>query len=206
MDNLTIKQREALQKIKELTRNGKAVTLEELKRSLGYTSTGVTPVKKSTDALKEKGYLVNEKGLRLKDLSNKVQIPLVGMISCGQPLLAIENTEAYIPYDSNKIKGLSSDYFFLRANGDSMNKADINGKNIDDGDFVLVKKQQTAKPGERIVALIGDEATIKLLKKGEGCMVLQPESKNLANKPIYLFEDFSVQGIVQDVLKKGGDN
>lgn len=202
MDNLTIKQKEALQKIRELVRIRKIVTLEELKKSLGYTSAGVTPVKKTTDILKEKGYLVNERGLRLKDLSNKVQIPLVGMVSCGQPLLAIENTEAYIPYDSSKIKGLSSDYFFLRANGDSMNKAIVNGKNIDDGDFVLVKKQQTAKPGERIVALIGDETTIKLLKKGDGCMVLQPESKNPANKPIYLFEDFSVQGIVQDVIKK----
>jgi len=200
--SLTPKQKITLQKIRELAHKGNVITLEELKKSLGYTSKNVSSVQRHTDALKEKGYLENTRGVFLKGFS-KTQIPLVGSVSCGQPLLAIENIDAYIPYDVAKFGGSPSDYFFLRANGDSMNKTSINGKTINNGDFVLVKKQQVAKPGERIVALIGDEATIKLLKKGDGCMVLQPESKNPANKPIYLFEDFSVQGIVQDVIKKG---
>jgi repressor LexA len=86
-----------------------------------------------------------------------------------------------------------------------MNNARVSGKTIDDGDFVLIKKQQTANPGSRIVALIGDEATIKKMIPEDGHVRLQPESTNLKNKPILLFEDFSIQGVVEDVIKKGGD-
>jgi len=203
MRDLTPKQKLTLQKIKELAGNGKPVTLENLKDKLGYKSKNVSSVQRHTDALKEKGYLENVRGISVKNFSNMVQIPVVGKVSCGQPLLAIENIDAYIPIDSTRIRGNVSDYFFLKANGDSMNKADIHGKNIDDGDFILVKQQLTAVLGDRVLALVGDEATVKLLTKGEGCMVLQPESTNPANKPIYLFGDFSVQGIVQDVIKKG---
>lgn len=204
MEELTPKQKITLQKIRNLlVHSSGPITLEDLKVSLGYSSKNVTSVQKHTDALKKKGYLKKTRGIFLENFSNMVQIPVVGSISCGQPLLAIENISAYIPIDSTKIRGNISDFFFLKANGDSMNRTNINGKNINDGDFVLVKRQLTARPGDRIVALIGDEATVKLLKKGDGCMILQPESKNPANKPIYLFEDFSVQGIVQDVIKKG---
>ncbi len=85
-----------------------------------------------------------------------------------------------------------------------MNDARVSGKTIDDGDFVLIKKQQTASPGSRIVALIGDEATIKKFIPEDGHVRLQPESTNTRNKPIILFEDFSIQGVVEDVVKKGG--
>lgn len=204
MEELTPKQKLALQKIRNLFAHGvETITLEELQKSLNYKSKNVSTIQKHTDALKKKGYLKDTRGIFLENFSNMVQIPVVGSISCGQPLLAIENIDAYIPYNSKKIEGSISDYFFLRANGDSMNNTNIHGKNINDGDFILVKKQSTAKPGDRVVALIGDEATTKLLKKGDGCLILQPESTNPVNKPIYLFEDFSVQGIVQDVIKKG---
>ena len=84
-----------------------------------------------------------------------------------------------------------------------MNNARVSGKTIDDGDFVLIKKQQTADPGSRVVALIGDEATIKKIIPEDGYVRLQPESTNPKNKPILLFEDFSIQGVVEDVIKKG---
>ncbi len=203
MDNLSPKQKEALQKIKDLARLGKPVTLKELKNAMGYKTKNVTPVQRHIKVLKDKMYLEDVRGISVKKFLGKIQIPVVGSVSCGQPILAIENINAYIPFDSVKIKGSVSDYFFLKASGTSMNKTNINGKTIDDGDFVLIKKQMKANPGERILALIGDEATIKLLEKGDGCMILQPESDDPLNKPIYLFEDFSVQGIVQDVIKKG---
>ena len=95
--------------------------------------------------------------------------------------------------------------FFLRAVGDSMNTASIDSKVIDDGDFVLVKKQNTANKGNRVVALIGDEATIKRYEPKGNSVVLEPESNNRANKPIILFEDFAIQGIVVNVIKKGGE-
>ncbi|PIZ46781.1 hypothetical protein COY32_02805 [candidate division WWE3 bacterium CG_4_10_14_0_2_um_filter_41_14] len=95
--------------------------------------------------------------------------------------------------------------FFLRAVGDSMNIATIDGKVIDDGDFILVKKQSTANKGNRVVALIGDEATIKRYEPNGNSVVLEPESSNEANKPIILFDDFVIQGIVVNVIKKGGE-
>lgn len=200
---LTSKQKAVLSSIKDqANKNGVTPTLEELRVTLGLSS--VSSVQRHTDALKEKGYLENTRGLSLPDSSNKVQIPLVGSVACGVPFLATENVEAYISYDASKITGRSEDYFFLRAVGDSMNNARVSGKTIDDGDFVLIKKQQVASPGSRVVALIGDEATIKKLIPEDGHVRLQPESTNPKNKPILLFEDFSIQGVVSDVIKKGG--
>ncbi|MFH1827102.1 MAG: transcriptional repressor LexA, partial [bacterium] len=167
---------------------------------------GTSSVQRHTDALKDKGYLGNTRGLSLPTSDEKAQIPLVGNVACGSPLLAIENIEAYISYDADKVQGKAQDYFFLRAVGDSMNKTNVSGKTIDNGDFVLVKKQSTANSGNRVVALIGDEATIKKMLKEDGYVRLEPESANPDNKPIILFGDFSVQGIVVDVIKKGGQN
>lgn len=199
---LTSKQKIVLSSIKDqANKNGTTPTLEELRVTLGLSS--VSSVQRHTDALKEKGYLENTRGLSLPDSYDKVQIPLVGNVACGVPFLATENVEAYIQFDASKISGTPDNYFFLRAVGDSMNNAKVSGKTIDDGDFVLIKKQQTADPGSRIVALIGDEATIKKIVPEDGHVLLQPESTNPKNKPIILFDDFSVQGVVVDVIKRG---
>ena len=201
---LTSKQKIVLSSIKDqANKNGTTPTLEELRVTLGLAS--ISSVQRHTDALKEKGYLENTRGLALPDSSDKVQIPLVGNVACGVPFLATENVEACIQFDASKISGTPDNYFFLRAIGDSMNNARVSGKTIDDGDFVLIKKQQTADPGSRVVALIGDEATIKKIIPEDGYVRLQPESTNPKNKPILLFEDFSIQGVVEDVIKKGGD-
>lgn len=125
--------------------------------------------------------------------AQKINIPLVGVIACGQPILAIENIEAYIPYE---IKDDPKKYFFLRAIGDSMNKAGIN-----DGDLVLIKKQQSAESGDKVVALIGDEATIKIFKKDKNKFILEPNSTNPIHKPIYVYEDLQIQGKVFGVIK-----
>lgn len=198
---LTSKQKTVLSIIKDLIhKNGVPPKLEELRVELNLGS--ISSVQRHTDALKEKGYLDSTRRLSIPDASEKVQIPLVGNIACGAPLLASENIEAYISYDASKIQGTSQNYFFLRAVGDSMNKADISGKTIEDGDYVLIKKQSSANPGSRVVALLGDEATIKKMIPNEDCIRLEPESTNANNKPILLFEDFSIQGIVTDVIKK----
>jgi repressor LexA len=201
---LTSKQKIVLSTIKDLThKKGVPPKLEELRIALGLSS--ISSVQRHTDALKQKEYLDNTRGLSFPDSSEKIQIPLVGNIACGVPLLATENIEAYISYDASKICGTAEDYFFLRAVGDSMNKANVSGKTINDGDYVLVKKQSSPDFGSRVVALIGDEATIKKIVKGDGYIGLEPESTNPKNKPILLFDDFSVQGIVVDVIKKGGE-
>lgn len=198
--SLTAKQKIILATISDLrAKIGESPTLREIKDALGYA--GISSVQRHIDALKKKGYLQNEfyqaRSLEVNLPEKTVNIPLIGNIAAGTPILAQENIEAYIPYDGSKI-GNPQGYFFLRAIGDSMNKA-----GIDDGDFVLVRSQQTANVGEKVVALIGDEATIKKLQKGAGYYVLQPESTNPGNKPIYMFDDFSIQGIICDIVKKG---
>jgi len=207
MKNLTQKQSETLLKIRDfITSHQHAPTLKELSKLLELKST--SSAQRHVEALKKKGYLIGarnySRGLSIATSAlSQFKIPLVGNIACGQPLLAQEHIEAYIPYSGKGLHGKSEGYFFLRAIGDSMNNADINGKNINDGDFVLIKQQNTAEIGQRIVALIGNEATIKRFKKGNGHYILEPESKNPNNKPIYIFEDILIQGVVQDVIKGG---
>ncbi len=198
---LTPKQKIVLTAISQLTKkNGTTPTLEELRSYLGYSHT--SSVQRHTDILKRKGYLNQTRSISASSLAEVVQIPLVGNFACGKPLLVSENIEAYIPYDSSNLSGNSEDFFFLRAVGDSMNKANVKGKNIDDGDYVLVKKAVAADFGSKIVALIGDEATIKKMVRGDGCIKLEPETDNFSNKPILLFEDFMIQGVVYDIIKQ----
>ena len=200
--NLTSKQKIVLSTITDLVnKKGVPPKFEELRIALGLKR--ISSVQRHTDALKEKGYLGDVRGLSMPETDNKVNIPLLGNVACGVPFLANENIEAYIPYNASSIRGTADDYFFLRAVGDSMDNAKISGKTIDDGDFVLIKKQQTADPGSRIVALIGNEATIKKIIPENGHVRLQPESTNPNNKPILMFDDFSIQGVVKDVIKKG---
>lgn len=198
-------QKLVLATIKDLTRkNGKPPTLEELRQVFDYSS--ISSVQRHLDALKKKGFITSEKhhsrSLEVNlPTEKKVNIPLVGNVACGTPFLAQQNIEAYIPYEKSKLGGDPRDYFFLRAVGDSMNLA-----NIDHGDYVLVKKQSAADFGQRVVTLIGNEATIKKLKKGVDCYILEPESDDPKNKPIYIFEDFTIQGTVKDVIKMGNKN
>ncbi len=119
-----------------------------------------------------------------------INLPVIGSIACGSPILAIENIEAEIPVSIDLIKG-SSKHFLLKAVGNSMNKAGIN-----DGDIVLVKQQNTAENGSIVVALIDDEATIKEFQKTSEAIVLKPRSTEQKHKPILLNRDFKIQGIV----------
>ncbi len=119
-----------------------------------------------------------------------VNIPLLGSIACGTPILAIENIESEIPVSTDLIKG-SNKYFLLRASGNSMNEVGIN-----DGDLVLVKQQSTAENGDFVVAVIDDEATIKEFRKNSDAIVLRPRSTEQKHQPIILTRDFRIQGIV----------
>ena len=123
-----------------------------------------------------------------------VELPLVGAVPCGMPLLAHENVEAMISV-SQRLAKPGAHYFLLRATGDSMNEA-----GIEEGDILLVRQQPVADDGQRVVALIGDEATVKELERKRGKIVLHPRSTNPKHKPMIMDEDFMIQGVVIDVL------
>ena len=123
-----------------------------------------------------------------------VKVPLLGEVACGTPIFAEENIEAFIPVSDKLIKS-SYRYFILRASGDSMDDAGIN-----DGDLVLIRQQQIAKNGDKVVALIDDEATIKEFQNNGNMIVLKPRSKNSKHQPIVLTTDFRIQGVVETVI------
>ncbi len=123
-----------------------------------------------------------------------INIPVVGVVSCGTPILSEENIQATIPV-SVSIAKPPYKYFLVKAKGDSMN---LGG--IIDGDLVLVRKQSTAESGDNIVALIDNEVTIKQMKVLEDTLVLMPKSSNTNHAPIILSKDFRVQGVVVRVI------
>lgn len=205
--SLTAKQRLILATIQDLRlKLGKSPTLKELANTLGYA--GISSVQRHIAALKKKGFLTNDsyqhRSLEVILSKKAFNIPLIGQVAAGTPILSVENIEAYIQYEPIKYKFNPENYFFLRALGDSMNQYFIHGKSIENGDYVLVRSQNVAEPGQIVVALIGDDATIKKLEKGEDCYILRPQSSNPNNKAIYIFDDLIIQGIVVDVVKKGG--
>lgn len=123
-----------------------------------------------------------------------VNVPVVGKVACGAPTLAEENIEQFIPVSTSLAAG-SYNYFILKAKGDSMNLAGIN-----DGDYVLIRQQNSARPGDMVVALINEEATIKEFVPQGNVVVLKPHSTNKEHKPIILSRDLAIQGTVVTAL------
>lgn len=128
-----------------------------------------------------------------------VEVPLVGRISAGIPILAQENIEALIPVTSALAKP-GNKYFLLRIVGDSMNEASLDGVKIKNGCIVLVRQQSTANNGDKVVALINDEATVKNFEKTKNIVILKPQSNKASYKPIVLTDNCIIQGVVVAVL------
>lgn len=122
-----------------------------------------------------------------------VDVPIVGKVTAGQPILAVENIEDTFPLPVDFVQ--NSTAFMLRVQGDSMIEAGIFDK-----DFVLVKQQATANNGDMVVALIGDEATVKTFYKEKDHVRLQPENQYL--EPIIVRENLSILGKVIGVFRK----
>lgn len=127
-----------------------------------------------------------------------VDVPLVGAIAAGAPMLAEQNIEATIPV-STALARPGAKYFLLRVVGTSMNLARVNGVNINDGDLVLVRQQGAADDGNIVVALINDEATVKVLDRRGGVVILRPKSSD-PHTPIVLTDNCRIQGVVAAVL------
>ncbi len=152
------------------------------------------------DRLERDGFIKRQNGKIISIAFEKpnsvstINIPLVGAVPCGTPMLAEQNIETYIPV-STALAKKGSNYFLLRASGDSMNLAGINDK-----DILLVRQQETADNGEKVVALIDEEATVKILDKKDDVVILRPKSSNSSHKPIILSNNCQIQGVVVAVL------
>ena len=189
---------EAIREIRNsLMHRGKIPSVRELMNSLGYRSPRSAAV--IYENLIEKGVLRRKrdgnfqfvKGIEDDNIrAQTVDVPLVGNISCGVPVLAEENIEAMIPV-STKLAKPPDKYFLLRAKGNSMNE-----KGINEGDLLLIRQQTIAKNNDIVVALIDDEATVKEFHAAGETVVLKPRSKNKQHQPIVLTKDFQVQGVV----------
>ena len=123
---------------------------------------------------------------------------MLGRVAAGLPLLAEEHVIDTVRIDRTLVRG-GRDVFGLKVHGDSMIEAGILN-----GDYIFVKKQLTANPGENVVALIGDEATVKYYFPEKDHVRFQPANKNMA--PIYVrladFEPTMLLGIVVGVFRR----
>ncbi len=180
---------------------GKAVSLKSTATVHGYLA-----------KLVEKGYIKKEdqkgRALRLlrstpempevkdgKDIylgKEMVNVPVIGKITAGEPILAVENVTDTFPIPVDFVG--NSDSFMLTVRGESMIEAGIL-----DGDYILVKKQNTASNGQIVVALIGEEATVKTFYKEKNHIRLQPENSTM--DPI-IVPNCEILGKVSGVFRK----
>ena len=143
----------------------------------------------------EASYMISNSRVSLTNTTTKL-IPILGTAPCGSPNIAVEDKLGEIPV-SNSILKDGQNYFFLQASGDSMNE-----KGINDGDYVLIRQQITARNGEVVVALIDDSSTIKEFYKTDTSVILKPCSSNKKHEPIILTRDFQIQGVVISTIPK----
>ncbi len=126
--------------------------------------------------LQQQGKIVYSSGKRRaitipeQESNRVVSLPLVGEVTAGMPIFAQENIERFFPFPADFLPD-DRDIFILKVKGDSMV-----GAAILDGDYVIVRKQSNARTGDIIVALVGDEATVKKLANVDGQIVLQPQN------------------------------
>ena len=180
MKSLNEKQEKILTFLKERAQDGLPPTVREICAAAGIKSTST--VHAYLKVLEEEGYINRQSGLnraiRLPGES-VARVPLLGKVTAGQPILAVEEVEEYVPYSGGGYQ--PGELFALRVSGTSMINAGIL-----DHDVVIVKKTPVAENGDIVVALIGDEATVKRLFVEKDHIRLQPE--NDAFEPIIVKE------------------
>lgn len=195
---LTPKENDALYEIRHAIRLlGRFPSVRELMISMGYKSPRSAAV--LLERLEEKNFLERDALNRLSIpaepeessfSADTINIPVVGSARCGTPDWAEQNIEEYVKV-STRLAPRDRQHFFLRAKGDSMNEA-----GIEENDLVLVRVQNTATDGERVVALIDDEATIKEFHRRNDIVVLKPRSNNPVHQPIIVSDSLQIQGVV----------
>ncbi|MBQ7810613.1 MAG: transcriptional repressor LexA [Clostridia bacterium] len=181
MKPLTKSQQKVYDYIRECAQDNRIPSVREICSVTGLKSTSTVHLHLKT--LEEKGLIERDKGLnrsiRLSGSEKSSQIPIMGRVTAGMPILAVEDIEGYVPVSESVRRG--RELFALRVCGESMINAGIL-----DGDIAIVHRTPVAQNGDIVVALIGDEATVKRFYKEDGHFRLQPE--NDAFEPIIVDE------------------
>ena len=210
MDKLKDRQQQILKYMKdEIRAKGYPPTVREICSALGIKSTST--VHKAIETLVKQGYIIKDpskpRALMVVDndedsappsyaaeVSETVEIPVIGRIAAGTPILAEENVEDHFPVPARFLHGKTN--FMLNVRGESMIEAGIM-----DGDYILVEQQNTANNGDMVVAMIDgfeSEATVKTFYKENGHIRLQPENSSMS--PI-IVNDVTILGKVRGVFR-----
>jgi repressor LexA len=201
--DLTKRQQEILDFIRgEVHRIGYPPSVREIGEAVGLSSSST--VHSHLAALESKGFIRRDPSkpralevLDFRDTESAIDfsqvraVPVVGSVAAGQPILAAENIEATLPLPAELV---GEQTFILRVRGESMIEAGIL-----DGDFVVVRQQQTAENGNIVVAMIEDEATVKTFYREADRIRLQPENSTM--EPIYSRE-VSILGKVVALFRR----
>lgn len=177
MKPLTKSQQKVYDYILECAQQSRVPSVREICLATGLKSTSTVHL--HLKSLEEKGLIEREKGfnrcIKVSKTEASTQIPVVGRVTAGVPILAVEEIETYIPISESVRRG--RELFALRVMGESML-----GAGILDGDIVIVHRTPVANNGDIVVAMIDEEATVKRFYKEDGYFRLQPE--NDAFEPI----------------------
>ena len=178
---ITDKQSQILEYIKsEILNKGYPPSVRDICQAVNLKST--SSVHSHLETLEKNGYIRRDptKPRTIEIIDDNfnlvrrevVNVPMVGTVAAGQPILAIENIDNYFPIPSEYMP--NEETFMLKVKGESMINAGIL-----DGDNILVKRQNTAKNGDMVVALVEDSATVKTFYKENGHIRLQPENDDM---------------------------
>ena len=197
---ITAKQQEILDYIKEeILKKGYPPAVREICEAVHLKST--SSVHSHLETLEKNGYIRRDptkpRAIEITDDSfqavrtEMTSLPVVGNVAAGQPILAVENIDAYFPIPAEYMP--NTDCFMLKVKGESMINA-----GIFDGDYIMVRQQNVASNGEMIVALVDDSATVKTFYKENGHYRLQPENDSM--DPI-IVDDVQILGKVCGVFR-----
>lgn len=198
--NISSKQQEILDFIKqEILNRGFPPSVRDICEAVHLKST--SSVHSHLETLEKNGYIRRDptkpRAIEIIDdtfnLSRRevVNVPLLGRVAAGEPLLAVENVETYFPIPTEYMPNEES--FMLKVKGESMINA-----GIFDGDHILVRSQPTASNGDMVVALVEDSATVKTFYKEDGQYRLQPENDTM--EPI-IVDNCTILGKVFGVIR-----
>lgn len=197
--SLNDKEQKVLEYIKKQIKDtGYPPSVREICAALGFKST--SSAHQYIWRLAEKGYIdkgdLKTRAIRVVGSESTISVPIVGKVAAGEPILATENIEDYMSIGESFFSkdSLKNDNFILKVQGESMIEAGIN-----DGDYIIVSKQSTARNGQIVVAMIDGDATVKTFYKEAGYIRLQPENSTM--DPI-IVKDCQIIGKVIGLFRK----